>query len=39
MKEYNMLKTVILMLYLEIGLHVIEIIFDMHQSGWFNWLL
>ena len=39
MEEFRVIKTILFLLYLEVVLHIAEILFDMQQSGWFNWLL
>jgi len=39
MEEFRVIKTILMLLYLEVGLHITEIIFDMHQSRMFDWLL
>jgi hypothetical protein len=39
MEEFRVIKTILMLLYLEVGLHITEILFDMHQSRMFNWLL
>jgi hypothetical protein len=37
--EFRVIKTLLALLYLEVGLHIAEILFDMHQSHMFDWLL
>jgi len=39
MEEFRVIKTILMLLYLEVGLHIAEIIFDMHQSRMFDWIL
>jgi len=37
--DFGTIKTILFLLYLEVGLHILEIIFDMNQSRWFDgWL-
>lgn len=38
MEEFRVIKTILALLYLEVGLHIIEIVFDLWQHfGVFKW--